>query len=168
VACKDWHDIPAGPANWRRVINIEKGKFPDVFVAYLSLSCCHCEAPACVEACPAGAITKRSEDGVVLVDPEACLGKDSCGVCLEACPYDVPQFREDGASKMEKCNFCIDRLSEGKPPICVAGCPMRALDAGPVDQLEAKYGANRGAEGFAHDPELRPGILFKPKHSKIS
>ncbi|UCC59478.1 MAG: 4Fe-4S dicluster domain-containing protein, partial [Dehalococcoidia bacterium] len=133
VACKDWHDVPAGPASWRRVATIEEGEFPDLFVAFYTSSCYHCAEPACVAACPAGAITKRQEDGVVLVDREKCLGKDQCDLCLQACTYKAPQFGAEPNAKMQMCNLCPDRLEEGKKPICVAGCPMRALDAGPID-----------------------------------
>ena len=79
----------------------------------------------------------------VTVDAEACLGKDSCGQCLEACPYNAPQFRPEEDAKMEKCNLCLDRLAIGKKPVCVSGCPMRALDVGPIDELKAKYKAGR-------------------------
>ena len=77
VACKDWNDVDAGPASWRRVTTIEKGKYPDLFVAFLSVACHHCVKPSCVSACPVNAITKREQDGVVVVDREACLGKDN-------------------------------------------------------------------------------------------
>ena len=83
VACKDWHDIPAGRASWMKVTCIEEGKFPDVFVSYLTRPCYHCEEPTCVESCPSDAITKRAEDGIVVVDREACLGETDCGACLE-------------------------------------------------------------------------------------
>jgi anaerobic dimethyl sulfoxide reductase subunit B (iron-sulfur subunit) len=163
VACEDWHDIPAGPVFWRRVIEIEKNKFPNVFVAYLSLSCCHCSQPACIAACPVAAISKREEDGIVLVDEEKCLGKESCAMCLWACPYEVPQFGAEENAKMQMCNFCIDRLAENKNPICVDACPMQALDAGPIDELKAKYGETREAEGFTYSPELAPSVVFKVK-----
>jgi anaerobic dimethyl sulfoxide reductase subunit B (iron-sulfur subunit) len=163
VACKDWHDIPAGQTNWLRVMEIEKGKFPNVFVAYLVTGCRHCANPACVTACPVGAISKRQEDGVVVVDQEVCLGKDNCDMCLQACPYEAPQFGTEQNAKMQKCNFCIDRLAEGKYPICVEACPMRALDAGPLDQLMTKYGQSRDAEGFVHSAELDPSVVFNPK-----
>jgi len=163
VACKDWHNIPAGPANWLRVTCIEKGKFPDVFVAYFISGCWHCANPACATACPVGAISKRHDDGVVVVDQERCLGKDNCDMCLQACPYQAPQFGAEQNAKMQKCNFCIDRLAEGKEPICVGACPMRALDAGPLDQLIAKYGEVRDAEGFLYSAELAPSVVFKPK-----
>ena len=163
VACKDWHDIPAGPANWLRVTEIEKGKFPHVFVAYFVTACWHCADPACVTACPEGAISKRQEDGVVVVDQDKCLGKDNCDMCLQACAYEVPQFGAEQNAKMQKCNFCIDRLVEGKDPICVGACPMRALDAGPLDQLMAKHGQAQDAEGFVYSAELDPSVVFNPK-----
>ncbi len=163
VACKDWHDIPADSANWLRVIEIEKGKFPRVFVAYFVSACWHCANPACVTACPVNAISKRQEDGLVVVDQDKCLGKDGCDMCLQACPYGVPQFGTEQNAKMQKCNFCIDRLEAGNDPICVEACPMRALDAGPLNQLTAKYGQIRDAEGFVYSAELEPSVVFNPK-----
>lgn len=163
VACKDWHDVPAGPASWRKVATIEQGEFPDLFVAFLATSCYHCTQPACVPACPVEAITKRKEDGVVVVDQIKCLGKDQCDLCWQACTYKAPQFGAEQNAKMQMCNFCLDRLEERKKPICVAGCPMRALDSGPLEELKAKYGDAREAEGFAYSDELKPSVLFKPK-----
>ncbi len=163
VACKDWHDVPAGPASWLRLKTIEKGKYPGLFVAFLSTACYHCVNPACVSACPVGAISKRERDGIVVVNREACLGKDNCDMCLRACSYDAPQFGAAANAKMEKCDFCLGRLAENKRPICVDACPMRALDAGPIEQLRAKYGDIRKAEGFVYSDELIPSIVFKPK-----
>lgn len=166
VACKDWHDIPAGPAAWRKVMTIEKGKYPDLFVAFLTTSCYHCEKPSCIDACPTNAIIKRESDGVVIVNQEDCLGKD-CSVCLPACPYEIPQFGAEEKAKMQKCNFCLDRLAENKKPICVDACPTRALDAGPIEELKRKYGDIREAEGFTYSNELVPAIVFKPKKDTI-
>jgi anaerobic dimethyl sulfoxide reductase subunit B (iron-sulfur subunit) len=92
VACKDWHDVPAGPASWIRVIAIEEGKYPEPFLAYLLAQCYHCAKPACMSACPMNAISKSEQNGIVTVNRERCLGKDSCELCLEACPYHAPQF----------------------------------------------------------------------------
>lgn len=164
VACKDWHDIPAGIANWMGMTCIEEGSFPNLFVAYLIRSCYHCEEPPCVNVCPAQAITKREEDGIVVVDREACLGESACGgMCREACPYKAPQYRDDADAKMEKCDLCLERWQQGKMPICVEACPMRALDAGPLDELRAKYGDNRDAAGFDYIPESGPSIVMKGK-----
>ena len=163
VACKDWHDVPAGPASWMRVTTIEKGKFPDVFVAFLAAACYHCLEPACVDACLVNAITKREKDGIVVVDREACLGRDKCQLCLESCTYDAPQFGAEENAKMQKCDLCLERWAEHKKPICVDACPMRALDAGPVKELRAKYSDNKQAEGFVYSEKLTPSIVFKPK-----
>jgi len=163
VACKDWHDVPAGPASWVRLVTIERGKYPNPFLAYLPSPCYHCAEPACISACPVNAITKREQDGVVVVDGETCLGKDNCQLCLEVCTYDAPQFGAEENAKMQKCDFCIDRWPEDKKPICVDACPMRALDAGQVDEMQTKYGEVKEAAGFAYSDELRPSVVFKPK-----
>ncbi|MCX5998047.1 MAG: 4Fe-4S dicluster domain-containing protein, partial [Chloroflexi bacterium] len=105
VACKDWHDIPAGPANWMRVVTIERGKYPNPFVAFLPVSCYHCAEPACVAACPADALRKRQEDGIVVAVREECLGKSSCGLCVEACPYGALQFGTEEDPQIQKCDL---------------------------------------------------------------
>ena len=88
VACKDWHDLPAGSVNWMRILYREEGKFPQVFVSYLVAPCYHCEKPVCAAACPVTAIVKRQADGIVTVDSQLCLGNVECDVkCLKACPY---------------------------------------------------------------------------------
>ena len=163
VACKDWHNLPAGPASWIRVNTIEKGSYPDLQVSFLVACCYHCAKPACVEACPAQAIAKREEDGIVVVDRAACLGKDQCQLCSEACPYGAPTFGEEENGKMQKCDFCVERLGQGLKPICVAACPLRALDIGPLEELTKKYNGVQEAEGFRLFSELRPSVIFKPK-----
>ena len=163
VVCRDWHDLQEPGVQWRRLLTTERGAYPKVFVAFLSLSCCHCAEPACAAACPADAISKGATDGVVRVDGEACLGRDACGACREACPYGVPQFGPGADAKMQKCTLCPDRLAEGKSPVCVAACPVRALDAGPLEELAARYGAPGDAEGFAYSPSLGPALVVKPK-----
>jgi len=84
VACKDWHDIPAGPARWMRIEYREEGKFPKIFVSHTAMSCYHCDNPVCTFVCPNEAITKREEDGVVVVDREKCREEHACGIFSEA------------------------------------------------------------------------------------
>ena len=163
VACKDWYDIPAGSASCMRLKSIERGKYPELFVAYLPFPCFHCSEPSCVSTCPMNAITKRAEDGIVIVNQQECLGKDDCQLCLEACPYDAPQFGPEENAKMHKCDLCSERWAEGKKPICVDACPMRALDAGPIEELQEKYGDINEAAGFFYDERLSPSVIFMPK-----
>ena len=163
VACKDWHDIPPGAVNWRQVIINEKGKYPDISVSFLSLSCLHCARPSCVDVCPTNAIIKRKKDGIVTINSELCIGKDTCGLCEDVCPYGVSQFGNENGAKMQMCDFCIDRIDEGKKPICVDSCPTRALDAGPLDELRARYGCLVEADGFSYSEKTQPSAILKPK-----
>ena len=164
VACKDWNDIDAGPVNWRQVKSIEKGNFPMPFVAYLSISCNHCENPPCIRVCPEKAISKRDNDGVVIVDRAKCVGNKECEMhCLKVCPWNIPQFGTEDNAKMQKCDYCLERLEQGKNPICVEACPMYALDSGPMDELKEKYGTTQEAEGFEYKDKFKPSIIFKPK-----
>ena len=94
-------------------------------------------------------------------------GNKDCGSpCLNECPYDAPQFGVEENAKMQKCDFCLDRLAENKKPACVNSCPTRALDAGPLEELQAKYGNIKEAEGFVYDEKLSPSVVFKPKLDK--
>lgn len=164
VACKDWHDIPAGPENWMRVLYTEIGKFPNVFVGYMIGACWHCLDPVCAPTCPAGAITKNAENGIVLVDSQACLGNEECNEkCLKACPYKAPQFGPDQGAKMRKCNYCLDRFNQGKLPNCIEACPVRALDSGPLEVLENRYGDIKETEGFKFSKKTKPAVVIKPK-----
>ncbi len=163
VACRDKHDIEDTGVSWRRVTETETGAYPGVRLSYVSLSCCHCAEPACAKACPVSAIEKRLQDGIMTVDREACLGGDSCGACKNVCPYEVPQFSTRGDDKMQMCTLCLDRLEKGKKPACVDACPLYALDAGPMDELEKKYGCTKKAEGFAPS-RTKPSIIFKPRY----
>ena len=164
VACKDWNDVDAGPEKWMRVQYIEQGRFPKPFVGYMVAPCWHCHQPVCAEACPAAAITKREKDGIVVVDSEACLGNAACNVkCLKACPYGAPQFGPQTGAKMRKCDFCLERFEQGKLPICIEACPVRAMDAGPLDALGARYGNYREAVGFNYAIRTRPAVVLKAK-----
>jgi len=164
VACKDWHDIDAGPVNWLRIESIEKGRYPELFLAYLFSPCFHCANPACVLACPVDAISKRESDGIVTVDGDKCLGKEECNtLCLNACPWNAPQFGPEAGARMQKCDLCLERLEQGQQPICVEACPMYAVEVGPLEQLQAKYGSTTEAAGFAYSERFQPSVIFRPK-----
>ena len=164
VACKDWNDVPAGTEFWMKILYNEEGKTPNIFVSYLVRPCYHCEDPICILVCPVEAITKRKEDGIVIVDSNKCLGNEECNSkCLKACPYDVPQFGPEKGAKMRKCTFCLDRHLENKTPVCVQICRPRALYAGNLVELKAKYGEIREADNFQYSDRTKPAIIFKPK-----
>jgi anaerobic dimethyl sulfoxide reductase subunit B (iron-sulfur subunit) len=164
VACKDWHDLPAGPINWMRVHYSEEGQFPAVFVSYLIAPCYHCHEPLCAAACPVTAIAKRHSDGIVVVDRQLCLGNRACDVkCLKACPYQAPQFGEEDGAKMSKCDFCLDRWIDHRLPVCVEACPTRALDAGGLQDLSSRHGSVQEVPGFVYSNRTRPAVVFKPK-----
>jgi len=133
VACKQWKGIPAGTFKLRRVEEITTGIFPEVTRRFFSISCRHCAKAPCAEVCPTQAIIQRP-DGIVVVNPADCIG---CKVCLEACPFGIPQFNADGI--MQKCDMCLDRIENGQTPICVATCPTQALRWGRPEEMTASW-----------------------------
>jgi len=165
VACKDWHDIQESGVNWMQIQILEKGKFPNLFLAYLAVPCYHCEEPSCIPACPQDAIFKRDSDGIVLVNPDKCTGKDECNKtpCLSACRTKSPQFGPELNAKMQKCDFCQDRLQLGQQAICVEACPMFALNIDSLQNLKNRYGEVRETIGFPYSKKIKQASIFKPK-----
>ncbi len=86
--------------------------------------------------------------------------------CLKACPYDAPQFGPERGSKMRKCNYCVERFEQNLKPVCVEACRTRALDAGSLEELKAKYKENHNAVKFVYSERTKPAIIFKPKLKK--
>ena len=80
VACKDWYDVPAGPASRARITVNESGRYPHPSLSYLFSACWHCADPSCVEACPVKAISKRQVNGIVVVDRERAWAKTAASV----------------------------------------------------------------------------------------
>lgn len=143
IACKQWHGIKAGTIKLRKVTEVTQGTFPSVTRTFLSISCRHCAKAPCAAVCPTGAIIKRVEDGIVLVDDTKCIG---CHSCLDACPFGIPQFDEDGT--MRKCDMCLDRLEQGQQPICAATCPVHALHWGTVQEM-SEFATQKAAQKLA-------------------
>ncbi len=170
MACKDKNGLPPGP-RFRRVQYIEGGTYPNVYAYKVNVSCNHCAEPACLPACPTGAIFKRKKDGIVDIDSTLCIG---CRRCEATCPYGAPQY-DPVDQIVKKCNMCVDEIDAGRKPYCVMACMMRVLDIGPIDQLRAgKYetkavGVNdkavRAVKNFANPELTNPSIVFVP-HSK--
>lgn len=129
IACKEAHGLPPEEGSWIKVVRAdarraeaeEKGH-------YLPLVCVHCVSPACVEACPEGAIFQR-QDGIVLLDSSSCTG---CRLCLEDCPYGAIFFDEKEGIAF-KCDLCSERIEEELWPSCVQHCFAQVFSFEPVD-----------------------------------
>ena len=165
IACKDKHNTPIG-VNWRRVVEYSGGDWnrnadgeltTNTFTYYTSVSCNHCDNPICTKVCPTTAM-HIGEDGVVSVDPHKCVG---CRYCEWACPYSAPQFNPE-KGVMTKCDLCADYRAEGRDPACVAACPSRALDWGPIDELRKEHGDVAGIAPLPDPTFTEPRLTIKP------
>lgn len=170
VACKDKNNLKVGQL-FRRVHEVSGGGYrqtgavivQDVYAFWLSISCNHCVKPVCVENCPTGALSKRIEDGIVDIDQRKCVG---CQLCVRSCPYGALLFDSE-IGKVRKCDFCRDLLADGKPPACVAACPMRALEYGPLDELQKKYGTVNQTLGLPDAAITEPSLVISPHRSAV-
>ncbi|WP_343954576.1 nitrate reductase subunit beta [Nonomuraea longicatena] len=96
-------------------------EFEQAFMFYLPRICEHCLNPSCVASCPSGALYKREEDGIVLVDQDRCRG---WRMCVTGCPYKKVYFNHR-TGKAEKCTFCYPRVEVGLPTVCSETCVGR-------------------------------------------
>jgi phenylacetyl-CoA:acceptor oxidoreductase subunit 1 len=163
AACRHANATPPG-VQWRRVLDMEFGEFPDVHRVFVPVGCQHCEEPPCRDVCPTTATVRRA-DGIVTIDYDLCIG---CAYCAVACPYQA-RHRTDRAAfaygtPMEsevkrphaerlavatKCTFCVDRIDAGvarglRPgvdpeatPACVNACISGALAFGDRDDPQS-------------------------------
>lgn len=166
VACKDKKDLEVGRL-FRRVSEVRGGGFKadekgayanNVFAYTLSIACNHCADPICVKKCPAGAMYKRRQDGIVLIDDKKCIG---CGTCARLCPYGAPQMNPE-TRKMSKCDFCQDLRERGEDPACVSACPLHAIEYGAIDKLRAQYGSVCDVNGLPSSRITRPNLVICP------
>jgi phenylacetyl-CoA:acceptor oxidoreductase 27-kDa subunit len=188
ASCKHANATPPG-VQWRRVLDLEVGTYPDVQRAFVPMGCQHCDEPACVTVCPTTATRKR-EDGIVTIDYDLCIG---CAYCTVACPYqarfktpigefaygkeptDNERQRDDEAKRQvaTKCTFCVERidtcLAQGlKPgvnpeatPACVNACIAEALTFGDLEDPNSNVSQLlESNEHFRINEELGTGPGF--------
>ena len=115
--------------------------FKNVFMMHLPRLCEHCLNPACVASCPSGAMYKRDEDGIVLVDQSRCRG---WRYCVSGCPYKKVYFNWK-THRSEKCLFCYPRIEAGEPTLCAHSCVGRIRYVGVM-----LYDADRVREAASH------------------
>jgi len=173
VACQEWNDLPSFETHrfgsyqtlptlhaefWNLIRFHEMDIEGETAWLMRKDNCMHCEDPGCLAACPAPGAIVQYENGIVDVNPDACIG---CGYCETGCPFDVPRIHEKQA-KMSKCTLCVDRVTVGLEPACVKACPTGCLHFGTKEDMVA-LGAQRVEQlkrsGFAeaslYDP---PGV----------
>ena len=131
VACKSSKSLPVGPKP-NLIVPIEPKMVDGVpRGAFIFMTCFHCEKPWCVGACPTGAMQKRTEDGIVFVNPVLCVG---CKSCMSACPWGAPQWDAE-TKKVVKCDYCKDRLGQGLKQACVNICTSQSLKFDEANQV---------------------------------
>ena len=130
MACKVENNLSCGL--WRNWVRNDQQGFGRR-TQFQPGQCMQCETPSCVAACPASATWKRA-DGVVVIDPNKCIG---CGNCVTACPYGA-RYRDPVTRLADKCDFCSARLAKGMLPACVETCPTRARVFGDLDDPDSE------------------------------
>jgi Fe-S-cluster-containing dehydrogenase component len=153
IACKSENEVPEGAARcW--TVQAERGVLPLLSLETRSERCNHCDNAPCVSACPTGA-THVAQGGIVVVDKDRCVG---CKACIIACPYEVRYMHPEGY--VDKCTFCVHRVTKGLAPACVTVCPTSALSFGDLDDPESKVHQQLQARQYF---VLKPEEDTKPK-----
>lgn len=164
AACKHTNATAPG-VQWRKVLDLEVGQYPDVSRVFVPVGCQHCAEPPCMHVCPTTA-TRQRTDGVVTIDYDLCIG---CGYCIVACPYQarfkvmkptqayrqnrMPQeWKQEQPERYgvaQKCTFCSDRIDYGlandltpgldpeATPACVNSCIADALVFGDIENADS-------------------------------
>lgn len=140
-----------------------KAEFEDVFMMYLPRICEHCINAPCVSSCPSGAMYKRDEDGIVLVDQNACR---AWRYCVTSCPYKKVYFNWK-TNKAEKCTLCFPRIENGQPTICSETCVGRIRYIGIMlyDADKVKEAASVEDEKQLYHAQL--GIFLNPNDPEV-
>jgi formate dehydrogenase iron-sulfur subunit len=127
-----WQGDPSdlSESRWTTIVRAPRGR-------YVRLQCRHCVDPACVSACPVGAL-RRSPQGAVTYDSDICMG---CRYCLMACPFRLTRYEWSSATpRVRKCILCYEKIMDGEltQPACTAACPTQATIFGDREALLAE------------------------------
>ena len=139
------------------LFNVER-----ISMMYLPRICNHCANPSCVAACPSGALYKRGEDGIVLVNQDKCRGWRAC---VSACPYKKIYYNWK-TGKSEKCILCYPRVETGQPPACFHTCVGRIRYMGVLlyDAERIEEAMKVPAEGLV---DAQRSVLLDPRDEKV-
>lgn len=166
----NWEDDLAGSQvtgpldpNWKGLEEQIVLDYERTFMFYLPRICEHCLNPSCVASCPSGAIYKREEDGIVLVDQEGCRG---WRFCISGCPYKKVYFNWK-THKAEKCTFCYPRIEVGLPTICSETCVGKIRYIGLIfyDADRVKVAASVEDEKHLYDSQL--SVFLDPSDEEV-
>ena len=139
------------------------GEYENTFMMYLPRLCEHCLNPTCAASCPSGAIYKREEDGIVLIDQEKCRG---WRMCVSGCPYKKVYYNWS-TGKSEKCTLCYPRIESGNPTVCSETCVGRIRYLGVMlyDADKIEEAANAPETTDLYDAQL--GVFLDPHDPAI-
>ena len=171
LACKDYNNLSEGEA-FRNVFEYGGGSWTDngdgtwvtdSWFYHVSCACNHCDNPGCIAATGNdGTIVKDPETGLVLIVDAAAIA-DPASVAA-ACPYGAPVV-DEATGLLKKCDGCYSRIMEGKQPICVEACPVRAIECGDIEELRAKYGDVCAIAPMADPTLTMPNLVItEPEH----
>lgn len=140
-----------------------KFAFEQTFMFYLPRICEHCLNPSCVAACPSGAMYKRDEDGIVLVDQDSCRGWRKC---VTGCPYKKVYFNHR-TGKAEKCTLCYPRLEVGLPTVCSETCVGRLRYLGVIlyDADKVTAAASEKDDKALYEAQLK--VFLDPEDPEV-
>ena len=139
------------------------GEYENTFMMYLPRLCEHCLNPTCAASCPSGAIYKREEDGIVLIDQEKCRG---WRMCVSGCPYKKVYYNWS-TGKSEKCTLCYPRLESGNPTVCSETCVGRIRYLGVMlydaDKIEEAASAEKTTDLY----EAQLDVFLDPNDALV-
>jgi nitrate reductase beta subunit len=153
----------SGDYNFEGIQKEIYGEYENTFMMYLPRLCEHCLNPTCVSSCPSGAIYKREEDGIVLIDQEKCRG---WRMCVSGCPYKKVYYNWS-TGKSEKCTLCYPRIESGNPTVCSETCVGRIRYLGVMlyDADKIEEAANMEDTKDLYDAQL--GVFLDPSDPEV-